>query len=71
MTKEEYLSLALKKYEELEKLDQLDDFYDYEKQFDQIWKDLGKEFMQKSLEGSSKDRRKKKDKDRLRYDTNK
>lgn len=60
MTKEEYLALALEKYEALEKLESLDNFYDYEKEFDQIWRDLGKEFLTANLGGTSKDRRKKK-----------
>jgi uncharacterized protein (DUF2164 family) len=63
MTKEEYLSLAMSRYEELEKLVELDNFYDYEKSLDAIWQDLGRAYFEQSLQGSlpkSNDRRKKK-----------
>lgn len=60
MTKEEYLKLAEQKWEALEKLKTKDNFYDYEKEFDRIWVDLGKEVLQESLGKTAKDRRKKK-----------
>lgn len=65
MTKEEFLELASKKYESLSKLGEQKTFYDYEKEFDRIWRELGGEVLQKSLGEVPKDRRKKKDKDKL------
>lgn len=63
MTKEEYLKLASQKFEELKKLEDSENLYDYEKNFDEIWRDLGKQVLNKSLGEGGKDRRKKKDKD--------
>jgi hypothetical protein len=62
MTKEEYLSIAASRYEELEKLELVDNFYDYEKGLDRILQDLGRQYLEESLQGRSKtnDRRKKK-----------
>lgn len=62
MTKEEYLEIAASRYEELEALKEKDNFYDYEKSFDQIWQDLGRLYLENSLneQSSTKDRRKKK-----------
>ena len=63
MTKEEFLSLAAQRYDELQALNKLDNFYDYEKEFVSIWKDLGKEVLQKNISELPKDKRKKKDAD--------
>jgi len=63
MTKEEYLQLAAQKYEELKKLEDSENLYDYEKNFDKIWRDLGQKVLNKNLGEGGKDRRKKKDKD--------
>jgi uncharacterized membrane protein len=62
MTKEEYLALAMERYEELEQLKTADNFYDYEQGFDKIWQDLGRQYMESYLSETSKtqDRRKKK-----------
>ena len=65
MTKEEFLKLASKKYEALSKLNEQKTFYDYEKEFDRIWRELGGEVLQKTIGEVPKDRRKKKDKDQL------
>lgn len=46
MTKEEYLALASEKYDELQALKEIDNFYDYEKEFEQTWKDLGREVLE-------------------------
>jgi hypothetical protein len=62
MTKEEYLALAASRYEELNSLGKLDNFYDYEKSFDSIWQDLGRTCLEHSLQtkkSNSIDRRKK------------
>ena len=60
MTKSEYLDLAAQRYDELQALNKLDNFYDYEKQFVAILHDLGREVLEKNLGALSKDKRKKK-----------
>ena len=60
MTKEEYLKLAEKKWEDLHRLRKETNLYDYEKEFDRIWVELGKEVLEKSISKPGKDRRKKK-----------
>lgn len=60
MTKEEYLELCSKRYDELKALKKIDNFYDYESKFATIMKDLGKEVLQKQLSDLPADRRKKK-----------
>jgi len=60
MTKEEYLKLAEEKWDALHGLRKENNFYDYEKKFDQLWVELGKEVLEKSISNPSKDRRKKK-----------
>ncbi|MDR1895509.1 MAG: hypothetical protein LBR10_01810 [Prevotellaceae bacterium] len=61
MTREEYLALAASRYDELEKLKEKDNFYDYEKGFDEIWRDLGRQYMETRLneKSTTSDRRKK------------
>jgi hypothetical protein len=62
MTKEEYLELAGSRCDELEKLKEKDNFYDYRKGFDEIWRDPGREYMESTMNEASatNDRRKKK-----------
>lgn len=60
MKKEEYLKLAEGKWEELEKLKEEKRFYEYEKRFEEIWIELGREVLQKGIGDSGKDRRVKK-----------
>jgi len=63
MTKEEFLSMAESRYAELKDLGKFDNFYDYEKSFDAIWQDLGRMYLERSLQektSDSNDRRKKK-----------
>ena len=63
MEKAEFLSLAESRYEELKALGVLDNFYDYEKSFDKIWQDLGRLYLERTLQEqqpTSIDRRKKK-----------
>lgn len=60
MTKEEYLKIAEEKWESLEKLKREKNFYDYEKKFDEIMIELGRELLEKNLGDVPKDRRKKK-----------
>ena len=63
MTKEEFLALAAQRYDELQALNKLDNFYDYEKQFVGIWKDLGGQVLEQNIGELPKDKRKKKDAD--------
>jgi hypothetical protein len=60
MTKEEYLALASDKYDDLQALNKIDNFYDYEKKFEEILNDLGRTLLEKNLSELSADRRKKK-----------
>ncbi len=60
MTKEEFLVSMEKRYDELQALNKIDDFYDYEKGFEDIWKDLGREVLEKNISSLPADRRKKK-----------
>lgn len=60
MTKEEYLALASEKYDELQALNKIDNFYDYEKEFEKLLKELGRTLLEKNLSELSADRRKKK-----------
>lgn len=60
MTKEEYLKLAEKKWDSIEKLKEEETFYDYEKKFDGIMIGLGRELLEKSISNVPRDRRKKK-----------
>lgn len=54
MTKEEFLVLASQKWEELsENQEKMESFYDYEKNFDALWTDLGRQVLEGSLEGPS------------------
>lgn len=63
MTKEEFLAIAAQRYDALQSLNELDNFYDYEKQFVIIWKDLGREVLEKNISELPNDKRKKKDAD--------
>jgi hypothetical protein len=49
MTREELLALTAQRYDELQALNKLDNFYDYEKEFVNIWRDLGREVLEKNL----------------------
>ena len=58
MTKEEYIKLALSKWDEIEKLKDQDNLYDYEKCFDKLWAKLGKDVLEMNLGEVPRDRRK-------------
>ncbi len=60
MTREEFLAIADKRYDELQALNKIDNFYDYEKDFADILKDLSKEVLEKNLSDVPANRRKKK-----------
>ena len=60
MTKEEYLAIASEKYDELQALNKINNFYDYEKEFEKLLKELGRMLLEKNISELSADRRKKK-----------
>lgn len=60
MTREELLNAVASRYDELQSLNKITDFYNYEVEFVNIWKDLGKEIFEKNLGTLSNDKRKKK-----------
>lgn len=70
MTEDEYMTLARQKYQALQELKSKPTFYDYEKSFDEIWQELGRQVLEKTLSDVPNDRRKKKDDNPVRPDTN-
>jgi len=60
MTREEFRQLADMRYNKLQALNKIDNFYDYEKEFEQIWKDLGRAVLETNISELPADRRKKK-----------
>lgn len=60
MTKQEFLDAAASRYDELQALNKITDFYDYEVEFVNIWRNLGKEVLEKNIGALSEDKRKKK-----------
>jgi hypothetical protein len=60
MTEEEFVALARKKWETLKSLEGEKSFYEYEKKFDELWVEFGRETMENSISELPKDRRKKK-----------
>ena len=69
MSKEEYMALAEQKYHDLQQLKSKPTLYDYEKSFDEIWQELGRQVFEKNLSDVPADRRKKKDEHALRLNT--
>ena len=59
MTKEEYLALCSKRYDELKALNKIDNFYDYESDFIKLWAKMGREVLEKNISTLPGDRRKK------------
>ena len=49
MTREEFVAMSLEKYEELQQLNQIEDFYTYEKAFERIWTEFGRESLEKNI----------------------
>lgn len=60
MTESDFLHLAKSKYLEIASLKSEESFYEYEKQFEELWLELGKEVFEKSISDVGVDRRKKK-----------
>lgn len=61
MTKEELTARVAARFEEIKKLQDHESFYDYEKEFERIWLDLGREVLEQSLGDVPEERRKKKE----------
>jgi hypothetical protein len=61
MTKEEFLAIAGERYDALQALNKLDNFYDYEKGFVAIMQDLSREVLENNIGDLSADKRKKKE----------
>lgn len=59
MTKEQLISMVSDRYDELQALNKIDNFYDYEKGFEDIWKGLGKKVLEKNISEVPADRHKK------------
>ncbi len=60
MTEEEFMSLARNKWASIKSLEGEKSFYEYEKKFDELWVEFGRETLEKSISDPPKDRRKKK-----------
>ena len=60
MTEENFIALAKKRYAELQALNKINNFYDYEKEFESLWRDLGREVLEANISKVPADRRKKK-----------
>lgn len=60
MTEAQFIALAQKRYAALQELNKIDNFYDYEKEFESIWRSLGREVLESNLSDVPADRRKKK-----------
>lgn len=60
MTKEEFLAIAATRYDSIKALETKDNFYDFEKEFDRLWVEYGRDVMQKAIGEGPADRRKKK-----------
>lgn len=60
MTKQEFLILCESRYPEIAKLDEIKNFYEYEKQFEKIMNELSRTLLESTLSEVPADRRKKK-----------
>ena len=59
MTKEKFVTIALEKYEKMNELDKISDFYQYEKAFDSIWTKFGRQSFEKKIEDVPQNHQKK------------
>lgn len=60
LSEEEFIAQAKKHYQKIKKLSRIESSYNYEKEFDEIWSEFGRETIQKSISEVPNDRRKKK-----------
>jgi hypothetical protein len=59
MTKEQLVEAVSAHYDELNALNKIDNFYDYESDFIKLWSKVGREVLEKNISTLSEDRRKK------------
>jgi hypothetical protein len=59
MTKDQLIESITAHYDELNALNKIDNFYDYEGDFIRLWTKLGREVLEKSISTLPGDRRKK------------
>lgn len=59
MTKEQLIASVSAHYDELNDLNKIDNFYDYESGFIELWAKMGREVLEKNISTPSGDRRKK------------
>lgn len=59
MTKEQLVEAISAHYDELNALNKIDNFYDYESDFITLWSKMGREVLEKNISTLSGDRRKK------------
>jgi hypothetical protein len=59
MTKEQLIEAVSAHYDELNALNKIDDFYDYESGFIKLWGKVGREVLEKNISAVPGDRRKK------------
>jgi hypothetical protein len=59
MTKEQLIEAISAHYDELNNLNKIDNFYDYEGDFIKLWSKMGREVLEKNISTLSGDRRKK------------
>ena len=59
MTKEQLIESISAHYDELNDLNKIDNFYDYENDFIKLWAKMGREVLEKNISSLSGDRRKK------------
>lgn len=59
MTKEQLLEAISSHYDELNALNKIDNFYDYENDFIKLWAKMGREVLEKNISDLPGDRRKK------------
>jgi hypothetical protein len=59
MTKEQLVEAISAHYDELNDLNKIDNFYDYESDFIKLWSKMGREVLEKNISTLSGDRRKK------------
>lgn len=60
MTKQEFLTLCESRYPEIVKLDEIKNFYEFEKQFEKIMHELSRTVLESTISQVPADRRKKK-----------
>ena len=59
MTKEQLISSVIAHFDELNALNKIDNFYDYESDFIKLWAKMGREVLEKNISILPGDRRKK------------